>query len=87
MQRLAAELRSDADRAEAVARDVDRSVQTMQFQGPAAERMRTASRSWTGLVRQHCAELRGLADTLARSAGQVEAARRAQQHRDRAPLR
>jgi uncharacterized protein YukE len=91
MQRLAAELRLEADRAEGVARRVEQSMQELQFEGPAAERLRAESRAWSAQVRGHCSELRALADMLSRSAGQVDAAQRERARRlrehNRAPLR
>ena len=75
MRQASAVLRLRADQVGMVAAGVRRQVDGMVFAGPAADRLRAATRDRCARTSSVVARLHGLANTLARSAARVEAAR------------
>lgn len=72
MRAKAARLRAQADEILTWADRIDRSVEGMEFEGPAAKRIRHQMSNWRLSVIQAGTQLQDLAQMLLRSAGDVE---------------
>jgi uncharacterized protein YukE len=72
MRQRAATLRSTAEQVATLVERLDRRVETMEFQGPAAERFRAAMSDRTLRGRRAAQELEELADLVQRGAERAE---------------
>jgi uncharacterized protein YukE len=84
MRAKAARLRSQADQVLTWVGQIDRKVDGMEFEGPAAKHIHTQMHTWSTDMKQAGHELHDLADLLQRSAGDVETRQAAEARRQAA---
>lgn len=73
MRNAAAQVRARSERISAVASQVDSTVSSMTYAGPAADQFRSTIEVQQGLLRQAASIMAQLTDILNRGAAQVEA--------------
>lgn len=79
MRALAAVLASDADRIDTQAVGMSQAVKRMEFQGPAATRLRRRAVGWLTRTQVTATDLRDFSRLLAQEADHTEAAQRQRQ--------